>query len=197
MRMNFKKGLPLPVAVVVLALALCVAPVIHAEVFEVEPGQTATVYLEYTDACAIDGKIEFSDTSIISGVQYDTSGSGMQGLVENGTIFLYANEQTGVSGRIGVTVTIHSGATKGGCTITFRYAVTAPGSKKPGATQKVTHTVTVGGGETGSQQPTDPSETPTDPKDPSGVYADTSALRVQLNIAKKLTYYDYTKQSWA
>jgi len=171
-------------------------PAARAEVYVVDPGKTATVYLEYTGACAIDGKIEFSDNSIISSVQYDTSGSGMHGLVENGTIFLYSDSQSGVDGKIGVTITIHSGAAKGSsCSVTFRYAVTAPGSTTPGATQTITHTVTVR--TDGGTAPTEPTTEPTEPPtDPTVIYADTSALREQINIAKNLTYYDYTKQTW-
>jgi len=180
----------------ILGLLLAMAPYAGAEVYVADPGQTVTIYLEYTDICAIDGEISISDSSIISKYEYDTSALGMKGLVEGKKFFLYAGDQTGVSGRLGVTLTIFSGAQKGSSsTVTFRYNATAPGETAPGSTQTVTHTVTVR--TDGAPSVTEPT-TPPAPTTPSGTnYADTTALRAQLAIANALRSYDYTKESWA
>ncbi len=183
--------------VLILALALVFAcvPAANAVVMVLDPEETATFYLDYSDACAIEGEIVFSDPSIISNIKYDISGSGMSGLVENGRIFLYTEDANGVEGKIGITITVHSGAPKGSsCTVTFRYAVTAPGSNVPGEVQTLKHTVTV---RTDDPVPTDPNPTEPKPTNPVVKYADTSALKEQIQIAENLTYYDYTKESWA
>jgi len=180
----------------VLAQVLVAAPQVSAEIYVADPGQTVTIYLDYTDVCAIDGEISISDSSIISQYEYDQSQSGMTGLMEGGRFFLYAGDQAGVSGRIGVTLTLFSGAEKGSsCTVTFRYTATAPGSSTPGSTQTVTHTVTVR--TDGGPPAEDPTQPTTRPNVPGVRHADTSALREQLEIAKNLKSYEYTKESWA
>lgn len=193
---KFPKLLVLALALaLVLVQLLVTAPQANAEVYVADAGQTVTIYLDYTNICAIDGEISISDSSIISQYEYDQSQSGMSGLVEGGKFFLYAEDQTGVSGRIGVTLTIFSGAIKGSsCTVTFRYTATTPGSTTPGSIQTVTHTVTV---RTEGMPTVVPTEPPTPSTEPSIHYADTSALRSQLEIAQNLKYYDYTKESWA
>lgn len=193
-----KKFVKLPALVLALMLILAqlfvIAPRANAAVYVADPGQTVTIYLEYTDICAIDGEISISDSSIVSKYEYDKSQSGMTGLMEGGRFFLYTGDQTGVSGRIGVTLTIFSGAEKGSsCTVTFRYTTTAPGSSSPGSTQTETHTVTVRTDGAPGEEPTEPVQ----PTDPNVKYADTTQLREQLNIAKNLTYYAYTKETWA
>jgi hypothetical protein len=181
-------------ALILVLVLMCVAiPKANAVVMVLESGETATFYLDYSNVCAVDGEIVFSDPSIISNVKYDISGSCMNGLVENGRIFLYAEGAEGVSGRIGITITVHSAAPKGSsCTVTFRYAETAPGSDTPGEIQTVKHTVTVRTDDPVVTQPTEPK-----PTNPVVKYADTTALREQIQIAENLTYYDYTKESWS
>ena len=195
MKKTTKLLVPVLALVLVLTMLFAAAPRANAEIYVADPGKTVTIYLEYTDICAIDGEISISDSSIVSQYEYDASQSGMTGLVEGGRFFLYSGDQTGVSGRIGVTLTIFSGAEKGSsCTVTFRYSTTAPGSTTPGSTQTVTHTVTV---RTDGAAPEDPTEPTTPPTNPNIRYADTTQLRAQLEIAKNLKYYDYTKETWA
>ena len=194
-----KKIAKLPVLLLALLMLLAplfmLAPRANAEIYVADPGQTVTIYLEYTDICAIDGEISISDSSIISKYEYDKSQSGMTGLMEGGRFFLYTGDQTGVSGRIGVTLTIFSGAPQGSsCTVTFRYTATAPGSSTPGSTQTVSHTVTVRTGGASDENPTEPTTPPTDP---NVRYADTTQLQEQLAIAKNLKSYTYTKETWA
>lgn len=183
--------------VLVLALVMmlsCVfwaAPKANAEVIVVDKEQTISLTLEYADACAVEGEILFSNSAIISNVKYDTSGSNMEGLVENGIIFLYTDNPEGVSGKIVITATIRASAAAGSsCLVTFRYATTAPGATKPGDLQTVIHSITVKG---------EPEPEPTQPdKDDKPVkYADTSKLKEQIAIAENLTYYEYTSDSWA
>lgn len=180
----------------VIGLMLSCIPTARAEIIILDPEKSTTFSLEYEDACAVEGQITFSNPSIISSIKYDVTNSNMEGLVENGTVFLYSNDPDGVSGRVDITVTIHSGAVKGAsCNIIFQYAITAPGSMVPGQMQTVTNTVTVS---TAGAEPTVPpaTEPPTGPTEgPS--YADTSALREQISIAENLVYYDYTKDTWA
>lgn len=177
----------------VLALMVSVAPQASAEIYVADPGQTVTIYLDYTDACAIDGEISISDKSIVSQYEYDASGANMTGMMEGGRFFFYAGDPAGVSGRIGVTLTVFSDAPKGSsCTVTFRYYITAPGSSAPGSAQTVSHTLTVRTDGSATEPPTEP------PTQKPGVrYADTKALREQLEIANNLKYYDYTKETWA
>lgn len=183
------------VLILTLALVLVCVPAANAVVMVLDPEETATFYLDYSDACAVEGEIVFSDSSIISNIKYDISGSGMSGLVENGRIFLYTEDANGVEGRIGITITVHSGAPKGSsCTVTFRYAVTEPGSDVPGEIKTLKHTVTV---RTDDPAPTDPVATEPKATNPAVKYADTTALKEQIQIAENLTYYDYTKESWS
>ena len=183
------------VLILTLVLVLACVPAANAVVMVLDPEETATFYLDYSDACAIEGEIVFSDPSIISNIKYDISGSGMSGLVENGRIFLYTENVDGVEGKIGITITVHSGAPKGSsCTVTFRYAITEPGSDVPGEIKTLKHTVTV---RTDEPAPTTPKPTEPKPTNPAIKYADTSALKEQIQIAENLTYYDYTKESWS
>ena len=183
------------VLILTLVLVLACVPAANAVVMVLDPEETATFYLDYSDACAIEGEIVFSDPSIISNIKYDISGSGMSGLVENGRIFLYTENVDGVEGKIGITITVHSGAPKGSsCTVTFRYAITEPGSDVPGEIKTLKHTVTV---RTDEPAPTTPKPTEPKPTNPAIKYADTSALKEQIHIAENLTYYDYTKESWS
>lgn len=176
---------------IVFALAWVIVPKANAEIVVLDPEKTTTFYLEYMDACAVEGQITFSNPAIISSISYDMSESNMEGAVENGVIFLYSPEPAGVSGKVGITVTVHSGAAKGAsCDVVFQYAVTEPGSTLPGATQVVTNTVTVS---TAGAEPTTPPTTPTQP----GSKVDTSMLQFQISVAEKLTSYDYTKETWA
>lgn len=180
----------------VITLLLSSIPAARAEIAILDPEQSTTFSLKYTDICAMEGQITFSNPSIISSIQYDVSNSNMEGLVENGIIFLYTDDPYGVSGYINITVTIHSGAVKGAsCNIIFQYATTAPGSLVPGEVQTITNTVTVS---TAGAEPTEPpaTEPPTTPTEPPA-YVDTTALREQIAIAENLVYYDYTKETWA
>lgn len=178
----------------VLAAVLCVVPSASADVMVVDPGQTVSFTIEYTGACAVEGEIVFSDSSIISNVQYDISECGMDGLAESGLIFLYSDNADGVDGRIVITITVHSAAPKGSsCVVTLKYAITEPGSDFPGEMQSIANTVTV---RTDSAA-TEPKETEPTDTTPTVKYADTSKLREQIEIAENLTYYDYTKESWA
>lgn len=180
-----------------IGLLLCCAPAARAEIVVLDPEQSTTFSLEYEDVCAVEGQITFSNPAIISSIKYDVTNSNMEGLVENGTIFLYSDDPNGVSGRVDITVTLHSGAVKGAsCNIIFQYATTAPGSTVPGQMQTVTNTVTVS---TAGAEPTDPPATTDPPAGPTEppAYADTSALREQISIAENLTYYDYTKETWS
>lgn len=179
--------------VLVMGLLLCSVPIVSAEIIILDPEESTTVSLKYTDVCAVQGQIIFSNPSIISNIQYDLSNSNMEGLVENGNIFLYSNDPKGASGRIDIIVTIHSGAVKGAsCNVTFQYATAAPNSTVLGEVQTVTTTVTVS--TAGAEPPTTTAPT----TKPSGgpTYTDTTALRKQISIAENLTYYDYTKQTW-
>jgi hypothetical protein len=183
----------------VLVLTLSMAPTANAavDVKITEPGETVSFTLEYTDACAVEGEIIFSDpSSIITNKHYDVSQCGMDGQVANNLIFLYSDHADGVDGKIVVTFAVHSAAKQGSsCTVTFRYAVTAPGSDTPGKVKTVTYMVTVS---TGGQVPPTPVDPPDDPGDkPPVVHVDTSALLTQIKVAESLTYYDYTRESWA
>lgn len=175
----------------VLTGVLLAAPKVNAEVIVVDKEQTISLTLEYTDACAVEGEILFSNSSIISNIKYDTSGSNMEGLVENGIIFLYTDNPEGVSGKIVITATIRASAAAGSsCLVTFRYATTGPDAAKPGDIQTVIHTISVKGEpEVDTTQP-DNNEKPI-------TYADTTKLKEQIAIAENLTYYEYTSDSWA
>lgn len=176
----------------VLGALLCMTPSASAEIVILDTEKETTFYLEYTDACAVEGKLIFTNPVIISNVQYDMTDSNMEGAVENGNIFLYSSDPEGVSGKIAVTVTVHSGAEKGAsCDVIFQYAITESGATVPGSTQFAVNTVTVG---TFGADPTDPvvPSTPT-----AGAWVDTTQLKAQILIAENLTYYDYTKESWA
>lgn len=187
------KSLALALAFV---LILCLVPAANAQVAVLEPGETATFVLNYSDVRAIQGEIEFSDSSIIADVQYDVIGDGMDGMVENGIIFLYSDDPNGVDGKISITVTLTSKAPEGSsCTITIRYATTAAGSNTLGSTQTVVHSVTVP--EKEETKPTEPEETKPVETQPSVKYADTTALKAQIKIAEELTDYEYTKETWA
>lgn len=143
-------------ALALVLLVLLVLPVVQpsaqAAVVVVDPGKMATVTLEYTDACAIEGEIVFSDPSVIEGEPvYKWTGSGMKGAVENGYIFLYAENTTGASGTIEVTFATSATAPKGSsCVVSFKCAITSPGSAAPGAVQTVSHTVTLSTGTSSS-----------------------------------------------
>lgn len=182
----------------ILALVLCMVPVANAQVAVLEPGETANFVLSLSDVCAVEGEIEFSDKSIISDVQYDIIGDGVEGLVENGLIFLYADDPNGVDMKISITVTLSKSAPEGSsCNITINYATTVPGSTTPGAVKTVVHSVTTPEAEEPTE-PTEPEPTkPTEPAEPSVKYADTEELEKQIGIAQGLTYYEYTKDSWA
>ena len=181
-----------------LVLLLSLIPAVSAQVAVLEPGETATFVVPFTGACAVEGQVKFSDKSIISDVQYDIIGD-MDGLVENGVIFLYADDPAGVDAKLSITVTLSSKAPKGSsCAITIEYAVTAAGKETPGSTQTVTHSVTVPEEEE-TTQPTEPAPTEPEPTKPDNTvkYADTTALKAQIKIAQELTDYEYTKESWA
>lgn len=181
--------------VLILALVLCMVPVANAQVAVLEPGETANFILSLSDVCAVEGEIEFSDKSIISDVQYDVIGDGVEGLVENGLIFLYADDPSGVDVKISITVTLSKSAPEGSsCNIVINYAATSAGSSTPGAVKTVVHSVTT----PEADKPTEPTEPePTKPTEPGVKYADTDELEAQIKIAQGLTYYDYTKDSWA
>lgn len=181
--------------VLIVSVILCISPAANAEVIVVDQEQTVELTLEYSDACAVEGEILFSNWGIISNVKYDTEECNMEGLVEGGMIFLYTDNPEGVSGKIHLTITIRGSAPAGSsCMVTFRYAVTVPGSNTPGDVQTVIHTISVKG-----EAKPDPTPAPTQgDKDKDKVkYADTSKLKEQIQIAENLTYYDYTKDSWA
>lgn len=190
MRWKFK-GL---ILTLVLALLLCVVPKANAEVVVLDPGETVSFTIEYESACALEGRISFSNPSIISNVQYDISGCKMDGLAENGLIFLYTGKPEGVSGKVVITVTILSTAPTGSSSIvTLEYNLTQPGSNVPGETQTVVSTVAVITDE--GLQPTEPPAT--QPTSPSVKYADTTELKKQIAIADSLTSYQYTRETWA
>ena len=88
--------------VLVMGLLLCSVPIVSAEITILDPEESTTVSLKYTDVCAVQGQIIFSNPSIISNIQYDLSNSNMEGLVENGNIFLYSSDPKGASGRIDI-----------------------------------------------------------------------------------------------
>ncbi len=180
----------------VLAIVLCIAPKADAEVIVLDPGETVSFTIEYTGACAVEGKITFSDSSIISNIQYDISGCNMDGLAENGLFFLYTGNPEGVDGKIVITITVHSTAAKGSsCIVTLDYSTTDPGSNVPGELQTISNTVTV----RTNPVATEPTTTPTEPRPttPTVKYADTTELKKQIAIAESLTYYEYTKGSWS
>lgn len=180
--------------VFVIGLLLTCVPMASAEIMILDPEESTTFTLEYTDVCAVEGQIIFTNPSIISNIKYDITNCNMEGLVENGTIFLYSSDPNGVSGKIDITITIHSGAVKGAsCDVIFQYATTGPESTLPGEVQTIVNTVTVS---TAGAEPPPVTEPPTVPVDPP-TYADTTALREQISIAENLTYYDYTRESWA
>lgn len=183
----------------VLILTLSMVPAANAaiDVKITEPGETVSFTIEYKDVCAVEGEIIFSDPStIITNKHYDISKCGMSGQVANERIFLYSDSAEGVDGELVLTFAVHSGAKEGSsCTVTFRYALTTPGSDTPGKVQEVTYMVTVS---TGGQLPSTPVTPPDDPDDkPPVVHVDTTALRRQIEIAQSLIYYDYTRESWA
>ena len=70
----------------VLVLMLSLAVAANAAVIVSEPSKTVELTIDYYNARAIEGDVVFSDPSIIKKVEYDTSKSGMSGLVENGEI---------------------------------------------------------------------------------------------------------------
>lgn len=180
--------------VFVIGVLLTCVPMASAEIMILDPEESTTFTLEYTDVCAVEGQIIFTNPSIISNIKYDITNCNMEGLVENGTIFLYSSDPNGVSGKIDITITIHSGAVKGAsCDVIFQYATTGPESTLPGEVQTIVNTVTVS---TAGAEPPPVTEPPTVPVDPP-TYADTTALREQISIAENLTYYDYTRESWA
>lgn len=180
--------------VFVIGLLLTCVPMASAEILILDPEESTTFTLEYTDVCAVEGQIIFTNPSIISNIKYDITNCNMEGLVENGTIFLYSSDPKGVSGKIDITITIHSGAVKGAsCDVIFQYATTAPDSTLPGEVQTIVNSVTVS---TAGAEPPPVTEPPTVPVDPP-TYADTTALREQIAIAENLTYYDYTRKTWA
>lgn len=200
-----------------VVLVLAVIPTADAMVLVLEQEETASLTLEFSDVSAVEGEIIFSDPSVFSEVKYEISGD-LKGLVENGIIFLYSDNAAGADGKITVRFTIASNAPQGeNYTVAFRYAATAPGSSTPGATQSVTHTVSIYKQEGSATVPTDPPATTTPPettappatttppattKPSTGgqsntKYADTTALKEQIRIAQGLTYYDYTKQTWS
>ena len=97
-----------------LFMSFAVLPAANAAVVVVDPGKTATVTLDFADACAIEGEVVFSDPSVIEGdPTYTWSAAGMKGAVENGLIFLYADNPYGASGKIEVVFTASSTAPKG------------------------------------------------------------------------------------
>ena len=194
MKLIYKRLLPLLTAVMVL---LAVPPAVSAEILVVDPEQTATFTLDFTGVTAIEGVVEYSNRSIISQFEYVWPKDNMMGNVKNDTFFLYTGGEEGVDGKIDVTVTIYSGAPKGStCNITFRYAVTEPGSDRPGPMQELVYTVTVRtDGQTTT--PTTPTTTTTPTTQPTNPKVDVSALQEQIRIAQSLTYYDYSKTTWA
>ena len=194
MKLIYKRLLPLLTAVMVL---LAVAPAVSAEILVVDPEQTATFTLDFTGVTAIEGVVEYSNRSIISQFEYVWPKDNMMGNVKNDTFFLYTGGEEGVDGKIDVTVTIYSGAPKGStCNITFRYAVTEPGSDRPGPMQELVYTVTVRtDGQTTT--PTTPTTTTTPTTQPTNPKVDVSALQEQIRIAQSLTSYDYSKTTWA
>lgn len=176
----------------VLSLVLAFAPKASAEIVVLDPEKSTTFTLDYTGVCAVEGQITFSNPSIISKISYDTSKSNMEGAVENGVIFLYSSDPAGVSGKVSITITIHSGAVRGAsCDVIVQYATTDPGATVPGATQYLINSITVS---TAGAEPTTPPSTK--PVKPSGK-VDTTQLRAQISVAENLTYYDYTKDTWA
>lgn len=190
MRRKFK-GL---ILTLVLAALLWVAPKANAEVVVLDPGETVSFVIEYENSCAVEGKISFSNPAIISNVQYDISGCKMDGLAENGLIFLYTGKPEGVSGKVVITVTVLSTAPTGSSSIvTIDYNLTQPGSNVPGETQTIVNTVAVITDQ--GVQPTDPPAT--QPTSPSVKYADTAELKKQIAIADSLTSYQYTGETWA
>ena len=183
------------VMLMAFAFVLSLPITTEAAVMVVEPGESISMILEYSNAVAVDGYVSFSDDSIISNVQYSVTGSNMIGLAESGRIFLYSDNPEGVAGQVIVTVTVHSGAVRGSsCNVTIKYAVTEPGSQTPGDYKTMTTTVTV---KTEAVQSTPgPTATPAPTATPVPK-ADISKLQEQISIAEQLTSYDYTKDSWA
>ena len=183
------------VMLMAFAFVLSLPTTTEAAVMVVEPGESISMILEYSNAVAVDGYVSFSDDSIISNVQYSVTGSNMIGLAESGRIFLYSDNPEGVAGQVIVTVTVHSGAVRGSsCNVTIKYAVTEPGSQTPGDYKTMTTTVTV---KTEAVQSTPgPTATPAPTATPVPK-ADISKLQEQISIAEQLTSYDYTMDSWA
>lgn len=184
--------------VVVLSGLLAFAPIAKAEdtdagTIVVDKGKTIELTLEYSNACAVEGEILYSNDKIISYKDYETGESNMEGQVVDGTIFLYSDNPEGVSGKITIELVIRDSAPAGSvCMVTFRYAITSPGSTKPGDFQTVIHTISVKGDPEPDTKPTQP-----DNNEKPVKYADTTKLKEQMAIAENLTYYEYTSESWA
>ena len=170
-----------------LVLVLSMAPGANASVIVKNPGETATITIEYDSIWGIEGTIEFSNPSIISKVEYDTSASGMTGMVENGKIFLYANDPAGATGKIMIHVTLSSRATEGASTdVEIRYNVTDAEGMTTGETLVIHETVMVW----------EDTEVPPPVLPPVEDPLDLSTLVAQLKKAQQLTGSDYTKESW-
>ena len=169
--------------VLVLVLMMSLAISVNAAVIVTEPAKTVELTIEFFNARAIDGDIVFSDPSIIKKVEYDTSKSGMSGLVEDGMIFMYSDNPNGVTGKIVVRVTLASNAAKGSsCNVTFHYAVTRAGEQTPGAVQTEIHTILI-------------PENTNDPI-PEVIVVDTSSLLSQIRYVLSLDAQQYTQDSW-
>lgn len=178
------------IAAMTLIVLFSVVPTTNAEVFVVDPGETVSFTIEYDAAVAIEGKIRFSDGSIISNVQYDISGSNLEGLAENGKFFLYTGNPEGESGVIVITITVYSTVEKGSSSVvTLTYNITEPGSNTPGTEQVISNIVTI----RTDQEPTEP-EKETEPTKPTTV--DLSKLKAQIELVEGLTPYDFTKDTW-
>ena len=57
MKKTTKLLAPVLALVLVLTMLFAAAPRANAEIYVADPGKTVTIYLEYTDICAIDGVI--------------------------------------------------------------------------------------------------------------------------------------------
>ncbi len=182
----------------VLAVMVASLSFAKAAVIVVDEGESVSFTLSYSNACAVEGHINLSNSAIISNVTYSMAGSNMQGLVENGKIFLYTDSDEGVSGQVIITVTIHSAAEKGSSSVVdIIYSITEPGQVVPGKEQVLSNTITVRTDPVITPAPTaTPTPKPTaTPTSVPGV--DVTKLKEQIKIAKSLTSYDYTKETWA
>lgn len=157
----------------VIAILCSVAVPAAASTFVIQPGQTATITIEYTDARAIEGTLLLSDPDIVEEIRFEYS---MTGLAQGDKFFLYSANPGGESGTVLIKVKLRENAPRGSsCIVSVTYSVTAAGSNVPGQSQTVMHTVSV------AEEPP----------------VNLTGLQTQLLRVQSLNSWEYTKESWA